>query len=234
MIGFSVKRIWPCLFAILAAAPAYADAVEPGQYVFEGANGTLTVKAGGFTIDTLGGNGHSCGLEGRLSGLKGETKGDGGDICRITFTRISGGWRAKAETGESCRSFCGMRADFQGAYLTPPQGCAAGEQARTRKHFKSLYDAKAYAEAAPLLQGLLKSCDGFVSWLELGWIRNDLALTRYRLGDAKGCGETLKPLADDAALSDDAYREKFPPTDAENYLPIVKAARANLALCKGK
>jgi hypothetical protein len=70
-----------------------------------------------------------------------------------------------------------------------------------------------------------------MSWLETASIRNDLAVTQYHLHDRAACLSTLDPLAADAAKSDAAIRENFPPTDADDYLPLVKAARTNLKLC---
>ena len=64
-------------------------------------------------------------------------------------------------------------------------------------------------------------------------MRNDLALTQFRLGDAAGCLRTLEPLAKDAAKSDAQIRDEMvAPTDVDNWLPVVKAARTNLKLCR--
>ena len=101
-----------------------------------------------------------------------------------------------------------------------------------RTAFKSLYDARSFAEAAAKLRPLLTTCAPVLPWLDAGWIRNDLALTEFKLGDRSACLVTLARLAADAALSDDGLHEKYPPADFDDYFPIVKAARANLALCK--
>jgi hypothetical protein len=57
--------------------------------------------------------------------------------------------------------------------------------------------------------------------------------TSYALGDRAACLKTLQPLAEDAALSDDGVKENYPPADAEIYLPVVRATRTNLKLCRG-
>jgi hypothetical protein len=46
--------------------------------------------------------------------------------------------------------------------------------------------------------------------------------------------KTLAPLQEDAAMSDDEIRDNYPPSDADAWLPIVKAARFNLGLCRKK
>jgi hypothetical protein len=54
------------------------------------------------------------------------------------------------------------------------------------------------------------------------------------LGDFTACQRTLQSLAADAAKTDEALREKYPPSDADSYLPIVKAARTNIKLCEAR
>lgn len=84
------------------------------------------------------------------------------------------------------------------------------------------------------LEPAFNNCAKTLDWLETGWIRNDLAITQYRLGDSAGCLRTLEPLAKDAAKSDAQIRDEMvAPTDVENWLPVVKAARTNLKLCAG-
>ena len=60
---------------------------------------------------------------------------------------------------------------------------------------------------------------------------NDLALKQFNLGDRACCIRTLQGLAPDATLSDEEVKGKFPPTDADMYLPVVRATRTNLKLC---
>jgi hypothetical protein len=65
-----------------------------------------------------------------------------------------------------------------------------------------------------------------------GWIRNDLALAQLRSGDAAACRQTLAPLAEEAGRTDEQLRENYPPVDADVVLPMLKAARTNLRLCR--
>ena len=63
-------------------------------------------------------------------------------------------------------------------------------------------------------------------------MRNDLAITQYRLGDRAGCLKTLQPLAEDAAKTDAQLKDDFPPSDWDMFRRVVGATRANLKLCK--
>ena len=224
-------------FAAAFASSGLAEGrdLPPGDYIVDGGWGSLTVEAnGGFSIATVGANGHTCGLDGTLRGLIGaaDLGDDPKDRCLIQFDPQPGGVIVTPKTDETCSAFCGARAHFDGLYLKPPKGCSDAEREATRKRFKSEYDAKSYAVAVATLTPLLSACARQLPWLDAAWIRNDLALARHRLGDDPGCLAVLKPLAEDAALTDQGLQEKFPPSDFEDYLPIVKAARANIALCR--
>lgn len=59
-------------------------------------------------------------------------------------------------------------------------------------------------------------------------------MTLHRLGDFAGCRAALEPLVKDAKGSDEDIRNQFPPSDADNYLPIVRSTRTNLKLCQAK
>ena len=111
-------------------------------------------------------------------------------------------------------------------------GCDSGSVGRTRDEFKDLYSRRDYSKASRTLTKILNGCTKTMWWLDLGSIRNDLAITQYHLHRPKDCLKTLEPLAADASLSDEDIRKNFAPTDADNYLPIVRATRTNLELCR--
>ncbi len=93
---------------------------------------------------------------------------------------------------------------------------------------------QAYAEARSTLQPVLQQCAPTLDWLEIDWIRNDLALTAYKLGDTAWCKELLRTVSVDANKTDDELRNDYPPTDFDNVMPIVKATRTNMKLCQGR
>lgn len=126
-----------------------------------------------------------------------------------------------------------MRASFSGTYIKPAPACTDKAVANSRRTFKRQYDAKDYAAAQTTLAPVLGGCDRTIDWITKGWIRNDLALAQMRGGDRAACLKTLQPLIEDAAMTDDEIKSSYPPSDAEIFLPVVRAARTNLKLCRG-
>jgi len=131
-----------------------------------------------------------------------------------------------------CSVVCGARASFAGEYLKVKPGCDSSSVGESRDEFKRLYQRKAFAKAEKVLGKVLTNCEKTTDWLDRGQIRNDLAITQFHLGRGKECLATLEPLAGDAAMTDEEIRSEWPPTDADNYLPIIKATRTNLKLCR--
>ncbi|HRY04880.1 MAG TPA: hypothetical protein P5256_17235, partial [Beijerinckiaceae bacterium] len=136
-------------------------------------------------------------------------------------------------TPETCRNYCGARAYFEGLYLKPAPGCADGAREAMNKSFKTAYGAKDYAKAHALLAPVLQKCARTLGPMETASIRNDLAITLYHLGRKAECRKVLAPMAEDAARKDDDLMADYPPSDWDAYKPLIKAARTNLALCKG-
>ncbi len=228
----------PVLLAVLldlaASLPALSETMAPGEYITERGWGTLEVASqpGGtstFKIISVGSNMHTCELGGEVIGGRASLEAGEGEPCVVDFVSKPDG--IEVAGNDACRYFCGARASFEGLYLKPPPGCSGRAQAETRQRFKRLYDRQAYTHARATLEPLLVNCGRLLGWLDAGWIRNDLALTRHKLGDDSACRRTLQPLAADAAKSDEEIRGEYPPSDAEAYLPIVKATRTNLRLC---
>jgi hypothetical protein len=152
--------------------------------------------------------------------------------CAVDFTPAGQRVGVDTATAEACRDFCGMRAWFGGDYLRPTPGCTDRAIATTRRHFKRAYDAKDYRLALTTLAPVLQDCDEVLTGVTKGWIRNDLALAQLRSGDAAACRQTLAPLAEEAGRTDEQLRENYPPVDADVVLPMLKAARTNLRLCR--
>ena len=236
------------LLALLCscALPAAAQ-VPPGVYVTEGGWGTLDVKPGGrnFEIDTVGANGHVCEMKGTLRGTgPGGTAGTAGSAvgraetdekdkpCTIRFTPKDGGIDVAPGENGACSYFCGMRAGVAGVYFKPAPGCSPDVVAKGRASFKRLYDQKAYAQARDTLAPFLERCVKTMVSNEADWIRNDLSITLYRLKDYAGCLKVLQPLAEQVAMTDAQIKDSLPPFEGEQAVPVARAARTNLRLCK--
>lgn len=227
-----------CLFRLLPLAlachlgMATAQEATPMPYTFarKGGGGYLVVQPNGkFRIQTLGGNGDTCKLEGTIVGGHAKLAGS---ACAVTFTPIGYRVEVAAPNADACRSFCGALAWFGGDYLGPTPACTSKAIAESRKSFKRAYDARDYRLAQAALAPVLEECDARLMGVTKGWIRNDLALAQLRAGDAAACRQTLAPLADEAGKSEQELRETYPPADAELVLPMIKAARTNLSLCR--
>lgn len=235
MKGFApmrLQRILPFVLLFGAGIASAQLATPPaGEYIYEGGGGSLRVKPDGhFDITTIGSNAHTCALDGTI--VRGKAKIDD-TRCVVNFILKAGTVEVGTNGSDECRQSCGMRASFEGTYTKPSPACTDNAVAASRKTFKHLYDAKDYAAAQTTLAPVLGDCGKTLDWITKGWIRNDLALSQWRGGDRAACLKTLQPLADDAAKTDDGIKESYPPADADIFLPVVRATRTNLKLCRG-
>ena len=225
-----------CCSTALAQKPGAV--LPPGEYVADGGVVHLLLKPaiGGvqtFTIETSGGNGHTCSLEGEARYGRAELEGMEDKVpCIVTMGMTPQGIDVKGAPYDACRFHCGMRATFEMLYFQPAPACAGKAVATTRKAFKRSYDAQQFQQARALLEPVLSDCARSLDWTETGRIRNDLAVTLHKLGDLAACRAVLAPLAEDAALSDAGLRENYAPNDVDLVMPIVRATRTNLRLCK--
>jgi len=141
--------------ATTAWATAATPTPAPGQYTYtEGGNGhgTLTIKGTSFTLTTIGGNCHTCALEGTIEGGVGVAK-DSNGACRITMSG-TGSMLTLDSTGtvDACRDFCGARAGFDGEYLRPPAACTDRQRAARIEQSHKQYAAKDYDVARTTLE----------------------------------------------------------------------------------
>lgn len=211
--------------------------LPPGDYVFEHSHGDLVVGSleqgvQKFTIETVGANGHTCAVEGEIrDGVATiESTGDA-PACEIRFAPKNRQLDVSTNGADSCREWCGMRATFEGSYRLPVAACTATARQEGRKRFKQYYDQKKYDVAVTLLPPILAECADLVGEVERRWILNDLAITQFKLGRPADCLATLDPLREEAAKTDDELKEEIPPSDQYDWLPVIKATRANLKLC---
>lgn len=226
-----MKRFVGFVGLCLCVGGVVAQQTNPpaGEYIFERGSGQLVVQPdGAFKLNTIGANAHLCELDGRIA--EGRARLEGG-ACVVTFATAQQTVVVTTNGALQCRDNCGARATFEGTYTRPSPACTSKAVASARKRFKQQYDTREYSQAQATLSPVLAGCEATLDWLTAGRVRNDLALTQAKLGDKAACRRTLAPLAVDAAKSDDALKEAFPPADAEDYLPILKATRFNLKLC---
>jgi hypothetical protein len=224
-----------------ASAFASGPEVEPGAYLMPSGCCSLDIRraesgATRFSIKAAGANGHSCAIDGTIeSGRAVVQEGAGLPACDVAFVPRGGGIEVRIVDGAEagCRGFCGARARFDGAYLRPQPGCTRSAVSAARKSFKQAYDRKEFARARGLLEPIVATCTEWVHWLDIGWIRNDLALAQFRAGDTTACRQTLAgfgPLID-ATEADLRNQHNDPPSDAASLAAVLRAARYNRKLC---
>lgn len=208
---------------VLTAAP------KPGTYVRSGGDGTLVLGKGHFKIDTVGGNAHTCELEGEWKGETGTVQ-DQSLPCAVKFEPGSEGLQVSAVDAGACLAYCGVRARFEGRYLTVPRGCASADVARARSRFKAQYGQKRWVDAAAILSAVLDTCEPVIDHFTVWWMRNDLALAQHHVGDDEACLRTLQPMSRlrDAAEDEVGMGE---PAFAEELQKLARATRTNSKLC---
>ncbi len=222
------------LFTALSAGAQ----IRTGEYVGPGGRATLHIAphAGSalrFQLNAVGANFHLCDLSGviRNGEARMDDSADDKLPCIVTFRPQKDGIAVDSKYPRTCSTYCGARAHFEATYILPPPQCAPSRVSQMRSRFKATYDRKMFADARGLLAPLLEKCRSTLSPYDEGWVRNDLAITQYRSGDAAGCRNTLQPWLVHAQKSDATIQQEYPPSDAEEMLRIVRATRANLRLC---
>uniref|UniRef100_UPI0040569182 hypothetical protein n=1 Tax=Candidatus Electronema sp. TaxID=2698783 RepID=UPI0040569182 len=222
-----------CLIFIPINGDCASSSLRPGTYIYEGGFGELIIKleVNGkltFSIGTIF-RGMVfmpiCVLSGKLEGSKSiisisdEMEHIKDMNCIVYFSSTSDGVNVDSS---NCDYFCGTNASFDGLYLKPATGCKANEISRSRKKFKQLYDRKAFDKAYAVLSPVLKNCERVLEREDAGWIRNDIAITEYKMGHYSDCIKTLSPL-----LKED--QELLYKTGS--YEPILNVTRFNMGLC---
>jgi hypothetical protein len=243
--NFLFMRILFCIVSLLFLTIKNVTAAEDlkfraGEYILRGGNGILSlklVKEGNFTfsIHTDWANGHMCELGGKI--LKGRAvipSIEGNKPCVVNFLVGPDGIEVQ-DDHEVCGYYCGARAGIAGLYLRPVAGCSRQEVSKTRAEFKRLYANKNYEKAETVITPLISSCLSTIDFVNSAWIRNDLAITQYKLGKLSECRSTLEPLVSDASTYDGANVDDpdvLP--EIRPLFPVMKATLANFRLCKGK
>ena len=220
--------------AMILAVNAYADeAIRPGDYVTEGSWGELTVKQSGtdlkFAINAVGSNAHTCDLEGVIRKHQGITESG----CVVQFVKKPDRISIIVDTEMEilCHRYCGMRAWFPGDYFQKNPQC--NRASGIKDEFLKFYKAKRYQEAKQSLDGLLGTCERFLTWHFQAEVRNDLAVTLFHLGDRGACLKALEPIKhtfiDDPAETGLA----FAPVDEEWGEAMFRTTRFNWKKCGG-
>ena len=207
---------------------------QPGEYL-DRYGGYLIVKPGSgggnaFTLHTTGQNKSVCNAQGVIQkNRQAVLKDDGAKACTLYFEQKSDG--IEVDLKEICNAFCGVGATLDGMFRRAEAGCERAGVRKARGDFKRLYDKKSFADARATLEPVLARCMKSMDVDTEGWIRNDLAVTYYHLGDTAACRKTLAPYAEDAAKTEAQLRQELPRADQDTAIRLARATRTNLKLC---
>lgn len=209
--------------------------IIPGEYITEGVWENLLIKKTNgslfFEILTVGANAHICTLEGNIDNNRSTLEGpEDNKPCIVSFKATDNGIEI-TDNDSVCSYYCGMGAGFTDLYIKPEPECTSAAIQKSRNTFKQLYDKKNFVQARQVLEPMLLKCAKLIHWPVLGWVRNDLAITLYKLGEKAQCRKILEPLEEDTQLHNGELVEYYAPADAETMMPIAKATQTNIKLC---
>jgi hypothetical protein len=237
-------RRWSLVVAVAlvcSGMPVLANAAAPmvGEYATKPGWGSLVIaedKEGrrSFELFATGSNGHICELSGSLQGSSAITGDEPTDTCRMSFDFDGARVAVQAITRETCHSYCGIRADFEGDYSILAPACTPTVRERRKARFLADYKARRYASALAQLDSIGSECGGFFDWLEKDRFANDRAITLLHLGRPAEClaalaGTLVADSHDEESLDESVA---LPPTDRDMYLPIARATWFNRDRCK--
>lgn len=217
------------------SAPPIETPTPPGVYATSGGWGQLSIEASGtgdvFTLETANA-GDGCHFSGRLQDNH-ATVYDGDAPSQCVFELRLEGTAIDIAASPACNTYCGRNGSYEGRYMRLAPACEPEAVQRARDRFKSSYAKGDYAGADKALASVYSQCLANLPMLDEAGVRNDLALTRHKLGDDAGCLMALEKYRADAARSDEEITENMAPIVAGDYLSIIHAARTSIAMCSG-
>lgn len=212
-------------------------AIMPGEYIANDGNSVLTIKEERghlhFILLAESASHNACDLSGTILNDQGKlSHEDPKRPCSISFQANGARIKLSDLSGAACWSYCGQGASFEDDYVRAPPECTRAQVAAARRQFKTHYDLRDYPTARAVLEPVVKTCEDFIPYDDRGMLRNDLALTQFKLGDFSACLSTLDRYRNDAAKSDDDIREETAPPAIDATLKTIHAARTNIRLCR--
>jgi hypothetical protein len=225
------------LCSILTLAVSISAAQAASEYITEKGSGRLTVTKtnatdGTFELRSIGANGHQCALEGAIhSGKASLRAGSDEALCLINFKQTPRGIEVMPQDIQPCQAFCGVRAGFDGEYLSVSPECGDAARRKTRDKSLAVYRAKNFQPAATQLEKLLNLCRSTLRDTEQSNIRNDLAVAYFHIEQQEKCLDTLKPILDELTDSRLKFLQQVAPSDYEEWAAISKISKFNQKLC---
>lgn len=226
------------LLAYAKDSPATTNKVAPGEYLAERGRGTLLItarKKGQYLkINTYGGNGHTCSIEGDLDAknqLKDKNQSSEAP-CIITLDAHDD--RIKVSTNnetDACESYCGVRARLDDSFYKVDDICKGKTKTKNIKLFNSYYSKKSYQLAEQTMRSAYEKCGKYLYLAEkMRWM-NDLAVTYKNLKEKEKCLTLIKTFLEDSDLPEEEALD-LAPSDEERVGPEFKKLKFNRNACK--
>lgn len=220
---------------------AQSDDRLVGTYIRAGDSGILRIEhqdsnVTTFSIDSVGGNCHTCALTGSMTGNVGETDrvadSTTESVCRLSFFQQGDSVTLSPITEDACRDYCGARASFAGRYKKLRQGCFAEARRLRYALANRQYKAKRFQKSEATLNALLAECREFMYYTEVDRVKNDIALSQLHQGRPDNCLKTLASTVAAKFNGDDELREGMSPCDFDQYHAIARSTWFNKAVCQ--
>ncbi|MCW8021067.1 MULTISPECIES: hypothetical protein [Pseudomonas aeruginosa group] len=203
------------------SALAVADSeIKSGMYLRVGDGGVFNVFLDNhgekiFRIRTLGSNGHSCSLGGRVDGSRIIVEGPTyADRCDIDVKNTAGKIElSRGRESLGCRDYCGSRAGFYGSYKLAYSLCAFSSYRKRLSMIEGALSSGDKDKGYLLSKELYEKCSQFMdSLLRMGLINKISALNLQR-GDKKAC----RKMQDDVGFFDSIKPEYLPQDERITY-----------------
>lgn len=214
------------------------NAIPYGLFYNESGSATLAVSPSDapatieFMIKSSSTDGHQCNVSGEIKNNQAITK----ENCVINFEKFPDRISVIApdEFGDACRSHCGAgNTTFSDDFYLEIPYCEKADSIRAE--FTQHYKSAQYPKAQGLLVELLSRCEHLMDWRTVASIRNDLAITEFRMKNSESCLKALLPLKgdfiDDHDITEMSFR--YPDMDTDLVEETMKATRYNWKKCGG-
>jgi hypothetical protein len=232
------------LSPVASASPA--DQVQAGNYEDTDGSGSYleisTADQGNlvFQLVSNGANGHSCSVAGTIEGTRGQSgSANGLPNCVVDFHAMPNSIEVRVGSldgnFEACRSYCGMRAGFEGTYSATPAGCSRTERQATYRSSAQAEKDHDYGRSFEGLRRVQADCQPFLGWIENDAVHNHLALALHHLDRNDECLKELDTTLASSAGNERSLRDNFEgqPMSFDAYLPTAKTTWHIRELCTG-
>ncbi|HHJ1707128.1 TPA: hypothetical protein ACQGU1_005975 [Pseudomonas aeruginosa] len=221
------------LVVMLISCSALAIAgseIKSGMYLRVGDGGVFNVfldKNGNkiFRVSTLGSNGHSCSLGGKVDGSRIIVEGPSyADRCDVDVKNNAGEIElSRGQESLGCRDYCGTRAGFYGSYKLAYSLCAFSSSRKRLSIIESALSSGGKDKGYLLSKELYEKCSQFIEPLPRMGLINKISALNLERGGKKAC----RKMQGDVGFFD-SIRPEYLPQDERAMYEILRNEHAKL------